>query len=135
MGPSNGLCSLCGDTEDCNYMFFTCSMARYMWARVRELLNCDWNPAVVGGFSAIAQGLPGPMRRLAWFTFMAQCWALWNIRNKLTIEGSMIGNPDDAFFHMLIHMQSWRVLVRQRDRALLDEALGEVRRLHARARS
>jgi hypothetical protein len=35
---------------------------------------------------------------------------------------------------MSIHMQSWRVLVRQRDRDLLDAALGELRRLHARTR-
>jgi hypothetical protein len=32
-------------------------------------------------------------------------------------------------------MKSWRVLVRQRDRDLLDEALGELRRLYARMRT
>jgi hypothetical protein len=31
-------------------------------------------------------------------------------------------------------MQSWRVLVRQRDLPLLDAALDEVRRLHRRLR-
>jgi hypothetical protein len=36
---------------------------------------------------------------------------------------------------MSIHMQHWRALVRQKDRALLDEAVGEVRRMHARARA
>jgi hypothetical protein len=36
---------------------------------------------------------------------------------------------------MSIYMQSWRVLVRPRDRALLDVALDEVRRLHARTRA
>jgi hypothetical protein len=48
----------------------------------------------------------------------------------------MIGNPANAFYHMLIHMQSWRrVLVRRRNRALLDVARDEVRRLHTRARA
>jgi hypothetical protein len=47
----------------------------------------------------------------------------------------MMGNPADAFYHMFIHMQSWRVLVRRRDRALLDVAQDELRRLHARARA
>jgi hypothetical protein len=32
-------------------------------------------------------------------------------------------------------MQCWRVLVRQRDRDLLDLAVGDVRRLYARTRS
>jgi hypothetical protein len=57
------------------------------------------------------------------------------VRNKLPIEGKAISHPADAFFQMSIHMQHWRVLVRQRDRALLDEAVGEVRRLHARTRA
>jgi hypothetical protein len=35
---------------------------------------------------------------------------------------------------MLIHMQSWRILVRQRDRALLDAARDGVRRQHTRIR-
>jgi hypothetical protein len=110
-------------------------MARFMWAGVRELLHCDWNPAGAGDFIALAQGLAGPLRRLVWFTFATLSWSLWNIRNKLTIEGKMIGNPADAFYHMLIHMQSWRVLVRRRDRALLDVARDELRRLHARTRA
>jgi hypothetical protein len=40
-GPYNGLCSLCGEIEDCNHIFFTCPMAIFMWAGVRELLHCD----------------------------------------------------------------------------------------------
>jgi hypothetical protein len=44
----------------------------------------------------------------------------------LTIEGKLIGNPADAIFQMSLHMQHWRALVRPKERALLDEALGEV---------
>jgi hypothetical protein len=135
MGPSNGLCSLCGDVEDCNHIFFTCPLAGFMWAGIRDILHCDWNPAGAGEFLAIAQGLLGPFRRLVWFTFAAQCWALWNIRNKLTIEGKLIGNPADALFQMSLHMQHWRVLVRPKDRDLLDVATDEVRRLYARTRA
>jgi hypothetical protein len=60
----------------------------------------------------IVQGLSGPLRRLVLFTFAAQCWALWNIRNKLAIEGKLINNPTDALFKMSMYMQGWRVLVR-----------------------
>ncbi|XP_051221392.1 uncharacterized protein [Lolium perenne] len=134
-GPSNGMCALCGAWEDCNHIFFTCPLARLMWAGVRELLSCDWNPAGAGDFIALSQGLSNPLRRLAWFTFAAQCWTLWNIRNKLAIEGKLIGNPADIFYQLSLHMQCWRVLVRPRDRDLLDLAVGGVRRLYARTRS
>jgi hypothetical protein len=106
-----------------------------MWAGVRELLKCDWNPIGVGDFMAIVQGLVGPLRRLVWFTFAAQCWSLWNIRNKLAIEGTIINSPSDAIFKMSIYMQSWRVLIRRMDRDLLDSALDDVRTLYARTRS
>ena len=43
--PSDGLCALCGALEDCNHIFFSCPIAKFMWAGVRELLNCVWNPA------------------------------------------------------------------------------------------
>jgi hypothetical protein len=131
MEPSNGLCSLCVDVEDCNHIFFNSSLAGFMWAGIRDILHYDWNSAGAGEFLTIAQGLSGPFRRLVWFTFAAQCWALWNIRNKLTIEGKLIGNPADVLFQMSLHMQHWRVLVRQKDRALLDVATNEVRRLYA----
>jgi hypothetical protein len=58
-----------------------------------------------------------------------------NIRNKLTIEGKLIGNPADALFQMSIHMQHWRVLVKPKDHALLDAATDEARRLYARTRT
>jgi hypothetical protein len=134
-GPSNGRCPLCGEWETCDHIFFTCHIAKFMWAGIRDLLSCSWNPAGAADFIAIANGLSGRLRRIAWFTFAAQCWTLWNIRNKLAIESSLISSPADAIFKMSIYMQSWRVLVRPRDRALLDVALDEVRRLHARTRA
>jgi hypothetical protein len=134
-GPSNGLCSLCGEVEDCNHIFFACHMAQFMWAGIRDILKCDWNPAGAGGFVALAQALSGSFRRLAWFAFTVMFWTLWNVRNKLTMEGMAIAHPADAFFQMYLHMQHWRILVRQKDRTLLDEAVGEVWRLHARTRA
>jgi hypothetical protein len=106
-----------------------------MWAEIQDVLQCDWNPAGADEFLAIAQDLSGPFRRLVWFTFMAQCLALWNICNKLTIEGKLIGNPTDAFFQMSIHMQHWRILVRPKDHALLEVVTDKVRRLYAWTRT
>jgi hypothetical protein len=93
-----------GEIEDCNHIFFGSHLAKFLWAGVRELLKCDWNPSGIGQFITLAQNLSGPLRSLVWYTFAAQCWALWIIRNKLTIEGKLIGNPADAIFKMSIFM-------------------------------
>nr|XP_051229140.1 uncharacterized protein LOC127346942 [Lolium perenne] len=129
-GPSNGLCSLCGEPEDCDHIVFNCSLARFMWAGVRELVHCSWNPAGVGDFLAICHGLSGAYRRVVWFSFAALAWALWNIRNKLTMEGVLIGKPADALYKMIIYMQQWRMLVKWKDRGLVDAAMETLRRLH-----
>jgi hypothetical protein len=118
--PSMGFCALCDDHEDCNHIFFACPMARFAWAGVRELLQCDWKPAGAGDFMALSNNVSGPLRRLVWFTFAPLCWTLWINCNKLTIEGKMICNPTDIFYQMSIYMQCWRVLVRQKNRTLLD---------------
>jgi hypothetical protein len=46
----------------------------------------------------------------------------------------MINNQADAMLHISLYMQRWRVLVRPKDRRLLDEAMVEVRRLRTRMR-
>jgi hypothetical protein len=105
MGPSNGACLLCGKLESCDHIFFVCPLAKFIWACVRELLGTAWNPAGVGDFIAICQGLSGQLRRVVWFTFAAQCWPLWTVRNKLVFEGRVINKPADVMLHMMMFMQ------------------------------
>jgi hypothetical protein len=133
--PSDGLCSLGGDPEDRHHIFFACVPARMMWAGVREHLHCVWNLAGARDFIVLAHGLLGSLRRLVWFTFAAQCLTLWNMRNKLIIQGKMIMNPTDFFYQMSVHMQCRSVLVKSRDRTLLNKAMSRVRRLHARTKA
>jgi hypothetical protein len=43
-GPATGRCALCDLPEDANHIFFSCSLARFMWSVVRQLLECRWSP-------------------------------------------------------------------------------------------
>jgi hypothetical protein len=45
------------------------------------------------------------------------------------MEGKLINNPADVFFHMFTYMQRWRVLVKPRNRGMLDVAMADVRSL------
>jgi hypothetical protein len=75
-----------------------------MWAGVREPLPCNWNPTGIGDFIILAQGLSVSLLRLAWFTFAMLRWTLWNIRNKLSMEGKTISSPVDALYKMHIYI-------------------------------
>jgi hypothetical protein len=84
-GPASGRCALCNRLENVNHIFFSCSHARFMWSVVRQLLGCSWSPTSFAHFYAILTCFTGRPRRLLWMLFMAQSWALWLIRNKLTL--------------------------------------------------
>ncbi|XP_051229193.1 uncharacterized protein [Lolium perenne] len=107
-GPSTGGCALCGAPEDASHIFFTCSLAQFAWAVLRQLLECNWRPANFPQFHAILSGFAGYSRRILWVLFLAQSWALWTIRNKLTIDRKIINHPADFIYKFVIFLQLWR---------------------------
>jgi hypothetical protein len=60
-----------------------------MWAAIREILHCDWNPAGAGEFLAIAQGLSGRYRRLVWFAFATQWRMLVKSTDRCLLDAAM----------------------------------------------
>jgi hypothetical protein len=52
----------------------------------------------------------------------------------MIFDGLLISNPDDVLYKMLIYMQQWRMLVKSRDRSLLNVAMEEIKRLNASLR-
>jgi cytochrome P450 len=52
----------------------------------------------------------------------------------MIFDGSLISNPSDVLYKMLIYMQQWRMLVKSTDRSLLDAAMEEIKRLHSSLR-
>jgi hypothetical protein len=74
-GPTLGRCALCGAVEDVNHIFFSCSLAKFIWSLVHQLLGCNWSPANFPQFFAIVDSLLGRQRRVVWILFAAQSWA------------------------------------------------------------
>ena len=133
-GPSNGRCVLCGDVEDTNHIFFTCTLAKYMWSAVRELLSCDWNPTCIGDVFRLLQHDKGQTKRVLWTCCAALCWTLWNVRNKFTIEQKFPAQPADCLYKLSTYLQGWRPVARRCDREALELTIRKIRELHATVR-
>lgn len=103
--------------EDASHIFFSCSLARFAWSVVRQLLGCSWNPMNFVQFHSILSGYAGKPNRLLWFLFLAQSWALWLVRNKMTIEAKFIRHPADLIYKTLILLQLWTTNARRQGRA------------------
>jgi hypothetical protein len=128
-GPSNGLCALCGAPEDASHIFFACSLAKFAWSVLRQLLGCNWCPANFAQFHAILSGFSGYARKLLWVLFLAQSWALWNTRNKLAIEKKVISNPADIIYKIIILLQLWSLKFKSREKEGLNWMAQELREL------
>jgi hypothetical protein len=133
-GPASGNCALCGQVEDAGHIFFACSLARFAWSAIRQILDCNWNPGNFPQFHAILSSLAGRARRLLWFLFLAQAWALWNIRNKLTIEKKVINHPANVIFKTAIFIQLWSGKAKPSDRDGLRWLENKLRELYTAVR-
>ena len=126
-GPSNGNCALCGQPEDASYILFTCSMAKFSWSVLRQLLGCSWCPGNFTQFYAILSGFNGQPKRLLWILLLAQSWALWLVRNKLTIESKTLSHPADIIYKTIIFLQLWKLNTKAQDKEGLDWMTSELR--------
>jgi hypothetical protein len=66
--------------------------------------------------------------------FAAQSWALWLIRNKLSIEKSFPKQPVDCFFKTAMFLQLWRPLLKAKHVDKLDIMVGALRSLYRQTR-
>jgi hypothetical protein len=115
--PSDGSCAVCGEFEDASHIFFKCSLARFAWSVLRQLLGCNWNPSNFAQFHHILSSLAGASHRWLWLLFLAQSWALWQVRNKMTIERKFINHPSAIIFKTMIFLQLRSINSKTRDQA------------------
>jgi hypothetical protein len=130
-GPGNGCCKLCGRPEDAAHIFFLCSPAIFAWSVARQLLGCSWCPANFAQLYAIISSLSGRFRRCVWLLFVAQSWALWLFRNKMTIESKFMNHPANIIFKTMLFLQMWMPLAKPLDRPWIEHAIVELKLLHA----
>ena len=134
-GLPNGSCAVWGEPETANHVFFHCHMARFAWTAVREAAGRDWDPRSGVELCALLSSVSGSARRVVWSCVGALLWALWRIRNKLTIEGVFPSHPADVIFKCVIFLQQWAPLARRQDVELLHHALARLRQVYTLARA
>jgi hypothetical protein len=130
-GPSDGRCALCGDTESASHLFFTCSLARFGWSVVRQMLGCRWSPSSFPQFFHILSTFAGRPRRFIWVLFAALCWSLWKVRNRHIFQAKVIRQPTDIIYPWIILLQQWLPAARPQDKAGLELLVERLRRVHA----
>jgi hypothetical protein len=134
-GASDGNCALCGHVETVDHIFFSCHLACFAWTGIREALGVQWNPHSFQDFFGLVNSLSSSFKSAIWILFAAQSWALWIIRNKITIEHKLPSQPADCFFKTSIFLQLWRPLLKNKLKAKMEFLLEMLRSLYLQTRS
>jgi hypothetical protein len=134
-GASDGRCALCGQSETVDHIFFTCHLASFAWSGIREALGVQWNPQSFQDFFRIVNSLSVSFKTSIWMLFAAQSWALWNIRNKMSIEHKLPSQPADCFFKTSLFLQLWHPLLRSKLKSKMECLLDMLRTLYLQTRT
>ena len=105
-------------------------LAKFSWSVLGQLLRCSWCPGNFTQFYAILSGFNGQSKRLLWILFLAQIWALWLVRNKLTIESKTLSHPADIIYKTIIFLQLWKLNTKAQDKEGLDWMASELRAVY-----
>ena len=105
-----------------------------MWSLVRELLPCTWNPSCLADVYRLLFPYKGQDKRVLWTSVAVLLWAIWNIRNKFTIERKFPAQPTDGMYKMSIYLQAWRLVARRQDKEALELTIDRIRSLHSTLR-
>jgi hypothetical protein len=69
-----------------------------------------------------------------WVFFVALAWALWNTRNKFSIERKFPRHPVDVIYKLIISLQLWRPLQSPMEQVFVDELLVMARNFFANSK-
>ncbi|RLN34680.1 putative retroelement [Panicum miliaceum] len=120
-------CSLCGQPESGDHIFFHCSMARFTWCCLRDFFGWDGHPTSCSDFWG--RWLPLKFNispRLGIFMFAGLCWVLWITRNKMAFEQKFINKPTEVVFLGINFMQKWSPMLKEDDREKVEGVLKTV---------
>jgi hypothetical protein len=120
---------LCGRHETTKHIFFSCSLARFIWSGLGNALGWDKIPSSMGDLqgSRLSQ-MFGTNMCLGFFFFAGFTWAIWKARNKMAIERSFPNNPIDIVYSGLSFVQSWRRLLKPTDQDKLMKSVEVLKR-------
>lgn len=80
------LCLFAIDWSQLTTCFFTCPIARYVWACVAKCLNTKFIPCNIDQcWLWLSKNLPGD-REIYIVGVVAICWVMWKARNKVCFK-------------------------------------------------
>jgi hypothetical protein len=119
--PGSPTCSFCRQVESNDHIFFTCNTSRVVWGvlasamGVRCVPNSFWQ-----AMAWLHAYFPG-FERFYTIIIAAICWAIWNVRNKITFDKHILRSPSEISYFAVALIVYWTGLQKPEDKSYLSE--------------
>jgi hypothetical protein len=96
-------CSFCRQVESNDHIFFTCNTSRVVWGVLASAMGARCIPTSF-------------WQAMAWFHtystgfekfYINSCWAIWNVRNKITFEKHILKSPSEISYFAVALIVYW----------------------------
>ena len=117
-------CKLCGEREATDHNLLMCPVANFVWILIRDICGLVSAPTTCAELAEILLHR-GASRFGALFLFLCAgaLWAIWKTRNALVFDDKLMKNPAELVYKTKAFLLNWKPLLRQADRAKLDDLL------------
>jgi hypothetical protein len=120
---------MCGDKEIIDHIFIHCVLLKYVWRKIKNIAGWDRVPKSVASlFSNWGVSTSHAACTFHLFIVAELVWSLWCNRNKMTIMKKLPNNMTTIIYEVVSFLQSWSVLLKTREHAMLEDILDSVKK-------
>jgi hypothetical protein len=87
------LCSFCNQCETARHLFFECANAKVVWGVLGKILGTEVCPMSLWQSITWLHCFYPHGKKFHMLLLATICWGIWNVRNKITFEGSVVRSP------------------------------------------
>lgn len=120
-------CIICNKPETTDHILYTCIVAKFTWACIKEALNLERAPTGMQDMLDIWTKLGHKYAKLTVFCSATILWGIWITQKKYAIEGLFPSHPSDILFKIQGFLQRWMALLRGADKTILEDMIKKMK--------
>ena len=116
-------CPFCGQKENINHLFLTCSVARLLWNILKCAFNLRDTPDTLDAVMKTWVNTFGKDEKsLVMIGVSAICWTIWKLRNSVIFDNNRVNDPCVPVTLFIKNLNDWNILQTNPARSKLMEA-------------
>lgn len=113
-------CVFCCEAETIEHLFFTCSMAKYVWSLIGLVIGADCRPENMEQYFVWVQHFLPTGGACYMAGLAAVIWAIWTMRNRVVFDKKQVRSPTEIVCSTCSFLRYWAGLLHGQHRDSLE---------------